>query len=159
MGRFIVEYRVPWSDVDLAGVVYFPRFLRYFEMAELEWVREQGYGYEEFLRRLNVWLPRVAVHCNYRAPVRLDDRLVIEMGLSRIGRRSFTLEYQAFRMPDRHPVADGYTVIATVSRARFKPVVLPRFLRTRLEKLKTRHSGDDAARAGANALSPKGKKM
>ena len=149
MGGFAVEVRVPWSDVDLAGVVYFPRFFTYFELAELEWVRAQGLGYEEFLRSLNVWLPRVAVHCNYRTPARLDDRLSIQMKLLRLGRTSFTLGYGAYRLPDGEPVADGYTVIATVSRARFKPIAVPRALRERLQALRARRPSSGTTRVTA----------
>jgi acyl-CoA thioesterase FadM len=39
--RFTIEHRVPWPDVDLVGVVYFARFLSYFEMAEVECMRAQ----------------------------------------------------------------------------------------------------------------------
>ena len=136
MARFKLEHRVPWRDVDLAGVVNYPRFLSYFEMAELEWVRAQGVGYLALLEELDIWLPRVAAHCNFRAPAHLGDLLSIEIGLDRRGRSSATVAYEIYRLPERLLVVDGYVVMASVSRNGFKPVPLPERLKEMLETLK-----------------------
>ena len=136
MPRFILQHRVPWRDVDVAAVVNYPRFFSYFEMAELEWVRAQGKDYLGFLEEMNIWLPRAAAHCNFRAPARLGDLLSIEMGLERLGRSSATLGYQVFRLPGHELVADGQVVVASVSREHFKSVPLPEKLRDLLQRLK-----------------------
>ncbi len=137
MARFKLKHRIPWRDVDLAAVVNFPRFFSYFEMAEVEWVRAQGRDYLGFLDEINVWLPRAAAHCNYRAPARFGDLLSIEMGLDRLGRSSFTLAYEVFRLPERKLVADGNVVVAPVSRKDFKSVPLPEKLKEMLQRLKS----------------------
>ena len=137
MGRFVLQHRVPWCDVDLAAVINYPRFFSYFEMAEVEWVRAQGKDYLGFLDEMNVWLPRAAAHCNYRAPARFGDLLSIEMGLDRLGRASFTLGYEVFRLSERQFVADGYVVVAPVSRENFKSVPLPEKLKEMLQGLKS----------------------
>lgn len=136
MARVVVTHRVPWPDIDLVGIVYFARFLSYFEMAELEWVRRQGLTYLQLLERLGIWMPRVASHCNYHAPGRLDDLLAIELKLDRLGQTSFTLGGEAYRLPDRLLLADGYTVIATVSRENWKPVPVPETLQQMLRLLR-----------------------
>jgi YbgC/YbaW family acyl-CoA thioester hydrolase len=132
---FSIEQRIPWCDVDLARIVYFPRYFSYFEMAELEWVRQQGLSYEGLLNELEVWLPRVAAHCNYRAPARLAELITIEMRRQRIGRKSFTYRFDAYRLPDRVHLVDGYVTIATVSRGGFEPTPIPERLVHMLEEL------------------------
>ena len=132
---FILQHRVPWSDVDLAKIVYFPRFFSYFEMAELEWYRTQGFGYEELLSELEVWMPRVAAHCNYRSPAHLAELLQVEMHIKRIGRTSYTFGFDAFRLPERVHLADGTIAIATVSRDEFRATPIPDKLRGLLEQL------------------------
>jgi YbgC/YbaW family acyl-CoA thioester hydrolase len=141
MAAFAIEQRVAWSDVDLARIVYFPRFFSYFENAELEWIRRSGMSYEELLEDMRVWMPRVAAHCNFRAPAHLADLLSIEMRLDRLGKTSFTLGFDAFRLPDRTHLADGYVAIATVSRESFRPVSLPEPLVRLLEGLERRQAG------------------
>ena len=141
MAAFAIEQRVAWSDVDLARIVYFPRFFSYFENAELEWIRTSGMSYEKLLEEMKVWMPRVAAHCNFRAPAHLADLLKIEMRLDRLGKTSFTLGFDAYRLPDRTHLADGYVAIATVSRESFRPVSLPERLVRLLEGLEHRKAG------------------
>lgn len=141
MAAFVIEQRVAWSDVDLARIVYFPRFFTYFENAELEWIRQQGLSYEELLTELGVWMPRVAASCNYRAPARLADLLVIEMRLDRLGKTSFTLGFDAYRLPERTAVADGSITIATVGRESFRPTAVPGGLVRLLSELEPREAG------------------
>ena len=147
MSAFVIQQRIVWSDVDLAGIVYFPRYFTYFENAELEWIRSQGLSYEGFLDQMGVWMPRVACHSNFRAPVKLAELLSIEMRLDRLGKTSFTLGFDAFRLPERTPVADGHIVIATVDRETFRPTPVPERLVRLLSALEPR----EAPKAGARA--------
>jgi len=132
---FTIEHRVPWGDVDLAKIVYFPRFFSYFEMAELEWYRQKGLSYEALLEGLGVWMPRVAAHCNYRSPARLAELLSIEMVVARIGRTSYTFGFDAFRLPERTCLADGTITIATVDKDSFSPIPIPDELLRHLDGL------------------------
>ena len=135
MVPFAIQHRVPWADVDLAKIVYFPRYFSYFEMAELEWHRSQGVTYEDMLEGLGIWMPRVAAQCNYRAPARLAELLSIEIHLARLGRTSYTFGYDAFRLPGRTHLADGQVTIVTVGRDTFRPTPVPLELATRLKTL------------------------
>jgi len=135
---FLIEQRIPWADVDLAKIVYFPRYFSYFEMAELEWIRQQGLDYEKLLADLEIWMPRVAAHANFKAPARLSDLIAVEMRLDRIGTASFTLGFDALLLPERKPLADGYIVIATVTRQTFEPTPVPERLRGLLDELELR---------------------
>ncbi len=135
MAPFTIQHRVPWADVDLAKIVYFPRYFSYFEMAEMEWHRSQGRSYEDMLERLGIWMPRVAAHCNYHAPAHLADVLSIELHLERLGRTSYTLGYDAVRLPERTHLADGQVTIATVARGTFRATPVPLEFATRLKTL------------------------
>jgi YbgC/YbaW family acyl-CoA thioester hydrolase len=135
MEAFKIEHRIPWSDVDLARIVYFPRYFSYFEMAELEWYRTQGLVYEDVLEGLGIWMPRVGAHCNYRAPAHLAELLSIEMHLERLGRTSYTFGFNAYRLPERIHLADGHIAIVTVARESFRPVPIPAKLTSLLEGL------------------------
>lgn len=135
MDPFSIEHRVPWPDVDLVGVVYFARFLSYFEMAEVEWMRSQEIDYERLLDKEKIWMPRVSAHCDYKSPAKFGDLLSIEMKLGRLGRSSFKLDYKAYRLPERTHLADGYIVAAAVSQSNFKAVPLPGELREALQTM------------------------
>jgi YbgC/YbaW family acyl-CoA thioester hydrolase len=134
-GPFQIEQRVAWSDVDFARIVYFPRYFSYFETAELEWIRSKGFRYETLLEDLGIWMPRVAAQCNFRAPARLAELLGIEMRLDRLGKTSFTLGFDAFRLPERTHLADGSITIATVDRVSFRATPVPERLARLLGEL------------------------
>jgi acyl-CoA thioester hydrolase len=146
MAAFILEQRINWSDVDLAGIVYFPRYFSYFENAELEWIRSRGLSYEGILEETGVWLPRVACHSNFRAPAKLAELLSIEMRLDRLGKTSFTLGFDAFRLPERTAIADGYIVVAAVDRESFRPTPVPERLVQLLSELPRRSPEPAGAR-------------
>jgi len=135
MEAFAIQHRIPWSDVDLAKIVYFPRYFSYFEMAELEWYRTQSLIYEDVLEGLGIWMPRVAAHCNYRAPAHFAELLSIEMHIERLGRTSYTLGFNAYRLPERTHLADGHITIATVARESFRPTPIPAKLTSLLQGL------------------------
>jgi acyl-CoA thioester hydrolase len=69
-------YRVPYADVDQMGVVYYARYLEYFERGRNELLREHHLPYST-LERDGVMLPVIEAHVEYLKPARYDDALVI----------------------------------------------------------------------------------
>ncbi len=89
--------RVWFSDTDAQGIVYYGRYLPYFDHARTEYHRHLGLtgswiaGHDFVLRAASV---------EYHAPARFDDLLEIFVRLARIGRTSATYECAAYRMED-----------------------------------------------------------
>ena len=89
--------RVWFSDTDAQGVVYYGRYLPYFDHARTEYHRHLGIT--------GAWIPdrdfvMRASSVEYHAPARFDDLLEIFVRLARIGRTSATYECAAYRMDD-----------------------------------------------------------
>jgi acyl-CoA thioester hydrolase len=97
--------RVWFSDTDAQGVVYYGRYLPYFDHARTEYHRHLGMtgpwleGHDFVMRASSV---------EYRAPARFDDLLEVFVRLARFGRTSATYECAAYRMAD-----DALMVTAT----------------------------------------------
>jgi len=94
--RFAVYTRVAFSDTDAQGVVYYGRYLPYFDLARTEYLRNLGRfetaaGSEFVVRALNV---------EYHAPARFDDMVEVFVRISRIGRTSVSYEFEAYRIDD-----------------------------------------------------------
>jgi acyl-CoA thioester hydrolase len=88
--------RVGFSDTDAQGIVYYGRYLPYFDLARVEYHRHLGLlsidsQHELVLRALTV---------EYFAPARFDDLLEVFVRLARIGRTSATYECAAYRVED-----------------------------------------------------------
>jgi acyl-CoA thioester hydrolase len=89
--------RVGFSDTDAQGIVYYGRYLPYFDQARVEYARHLGMlatGPEEheFVMRAST--------IEYHAPARFDDLLEVFIRMSRIGRTSVTYECATYRVAD-----------------------------------------------------------
>jgi acyl-CoA thioester hydrolase len=89
--------RVGFSDTDAQGIVYYGRYLPYFDLARVEYARHLGMlatgpDETEFVMRANT--------IEYHAPARFDDLLEVFIRVSRIGRTSVTYQCSAYRVDD-----------------------------------------------------------
>jgi acyl-CoA thioester hydrolase len=102
--RFAVYTRVAFSDTDAQGVVYYGRYLPYFDLARTEYHRQLGPV--EVLR--SEFVVR-ASNVDYLAPARFDDMLEVFVRIAAIGRTSVSYEYAA------HHVGDDSTDVLMVT--------------------------------------------
>jgi acyl-CoA thioester hydrolase len=128
-GRYHVRDYVRWSDVDPAGFIRWSAYVRFIEVAESELFRGIGYPYATLFDKLNVWLPRVQLHFDYRKPARLDELLDVEVWVGRIGNSSIRLEFDILT-PGGDMAMEAYLVLVTTNRELpLKPVRVPQELR------------------------------
>ena len=142
--KFSKEVLVPWSDVDLAGVVYFPHFFRYFSMTETEFYRSLGPTMLELEESLDIRLPRVDAYCRYLKPVHFGESLIVELAVDHIGRKTIKYGFDVVR--DGELVAQGHLVIASVSMSDFKSVPIPDRLLELLQPYASSESTSNSAK-------------
>jgi YbgC/YbaW family acyl-CoA thioester hydrolase len=130
--KFTIEEHIRWSDTDRAGIIYYGQFLRFFEIAETELFRAVGLSYSDAFDRLDIWLPRVQIHFDFRKPLLLDDLIEVSAYVARFGSRSLTLRFEVVKKGEAEMVAEGHIVLACVSRSTFKSTPLPDEMRERL---------------------------
>jgi acyl-CoA thioester hydrolase len=106
------EIRVIYGDTDQMGVVYYANYLRFFEAGRNEFLRAKGARYREVETELQIRLPVVEAHVQYRQPARYDDLLVVETVLAKLGRASARFDYQVRR--DAQVLVTGHTVHACI---------------------------------------------
>jgi YbgC/YbaW family acyl-CoA thioester hydrolase len=111
MPNFTHRVRVAFPDTDASGRIHFTAMLRYFESAEIEFLRALGYCYRD---APDVGFPRVRVECEYRSAVGFDDEMDIAVSVKRVGTSSYTLEFGALK--DGAVAANGSIVVVCVGR-------------------------------------------
>jgi acyl-CoA thioester hydrolase len=112
--------RVWFSDTDAQGVVYYGRYLPYFDHARVEYHRHLGpmeLGDAEFVMR--------ASQVEYHAPARFDDLIECFVRISRIGRTSVTYECAAYRLPDDLLMVTASQTLVLVDLAERRPCAVP----------------------------------
>ena len=95
--KYAAHTRVGFSDTDAQGIVYYGRYVPYFDVARVEYHRHlalspQHLGGSEFVMR--------AMSVEYHAPAVFDDLIEVFVRLARIGRTSATYEFAAYRAGD-----------------------------------------------------------
>jgi acyl-CoA thioester hydrolase len=71
------KFRVAYSDTDQMGVMHHSNYLRYFEMARYELLREMGISYSE-IENDGVIMPVIQANVDYKKPAVYDQRIRIE---------------------------------------------------------------------------------
>jgi acyl-CoA thioester hydrolase len=99
--------RVAFADTDAMGIVHHANYLRYFEVARVEWFRERGIIYNEWQAQ-GRHLPLVESQCRYKKPARFDDILEVSVQPQIDGVR-ITLQYEVFNQKTKDLLATGFT--------------------------------------------------
>jgi acyl-CoA thioester hydrolase len=126
---FSAKTRVGFSDTDAQGVVYYGRYLPYFDLARVEYLRRLGLliaepGDEQFVMR--------AMQIEYFAPARFDDEIEVFVRVARIGRTSVTYEFAAYLEPEQLAVTSAQTLVL-IDVATRTPTPIPDWWRDKIE--------------------------
>ncbi len=119
MHRVTIYYK----DTDAGGVVYYGNYLRYFEAARTEFLRERGAALTDWIDR-GVLFVVVRAEVDYRLAARYGDVLAIETDCPSLSGARFDLAYRVVREQDGVLVATGMTRMACVNEAG-RPLRIP----------------------------------
>jgi len=95
MRPHLSEFTAAFADTDAAGIVHFTTVFRWVEGAEEALFAELGL---DFIRRDGAALrgfPRVAVGCEYLAPVERGDRVTLALRPAEIGDKRLCWSFEA----------------------------------------------------------------
>jgi acyl-CoA thioester hydrolase len=109
--RYAAHLRVGFSETDAQGVVYYGRYMPYFDLARTEFHRHLGranLGPNDFAMRASI--------VEYHAPARFDDLLEVFVRVERIGTTSITYDHAAYRLNDDDSDTNGDVLMATAKQ-------------------------------------------
>ena len=69
--------QVRFAETDAMGVVHHSNFFRYFEVARVEWLKNAGASYKEWVEK-GIHLPVICASCDFKKPARFDDILTVK---------------------------------------------------------------------------------
>ena len=121
-------------DVDLAGVIYFANVLRIAHCANEAFLDSIHEGLSKLFATVDFITPIVHTECDYVRPIRMGDKLTIELTLGRIGKSSYTLHYLLLG-EDGELRAKVETVHVSVNKHSFEKIMLPEKLIATLKRL------------------------
>ena len=112
-----------YAHTDKAGVVYYAKYLEFFEAARTEYLRALGKSYADFERE-GLLLTVVEAQCRYLAPAEYDDLLTVQTWIPRLRRTRIDFAYRILRS-NGTIVCEGSTVLACLDAENREPRALP----------------------------------
>lgn len=125
--------RVYYEDTDTGGVVFYANYLKFFERARTEWLRDLQVQQSTLLEDEGRMFVVHSLDISYRKPARLDDLITIRTRVTRLGRASIHFEQQAER--EGELLAHGNVQICCVDVMNLRPKALPAVVRAKLEPI------------------------
>jgi len=124
--------RVYIEDTDAGGIVYYANYLKFFERARSEWLRNIGFDQQVLMRDAIRFVVR-EVNVKYRQPALLDDEIIATVEVAALGKASMTLNQRIVRWSDNQSqlssseqmLAEGSVSIACIDE-NGRPRVIPK---------------------------------
>jgi acyl-CoA thioester hydrolase len=110
--RFALSRRVLFSETDVAGLVHFSNFFRYFEDAEHALWREAGLSIHP--EKSAIGWPRVMASCEFFRPLKFEQEFEISLHVAELTKR--TIRYEGLITRSGERVAAATWKIACVDR-------------------------------------------
>lgn len=127
------KLRVFYEDTDAGGVVYHANYLKYFERARTEWLRELGIKQSSFLEKKLGFVIR-KVEMDYLASAMLDDELLITSEITELKRATLVFNQQVTNQKQK-VICIAKVKVAFVDFTLAKPCAFPELILGALKRV------------------------
>ena len=127
--------RVYYEDTDAGGIVYYANYLKFFERARTEWLRELGINQSIFLEQ-NIGFVVTKVAMDNKASAKLDDLLTITTIINQLKSASLVFSQQLVNQ-NQITLCTAEIKVACVSlaMAKPKPCIIPKSILGALKRV------------------------
>ena len=115
--------RVYYEDTDQMGVVYYGKYLRYYEVGRTEMIRNLGISYKD-IEDSGILLPARSVKINYIKPAHYDDLLTIRTIVDQIPKVKFLIKGEIYNQ-NNELLNEGEVVLVFYNSRNNRPCKAP----------------------------------
>lgn len=114
---------VRYGETDQMGIVHHSNYLRYFEVARLEWLSSLGVSYA-LMEQEGIIMPVIDVKLSYKTPALFEDALVVRVNLIETPKVKIKFSYEIKNQKDQ-VVCLGETTLAFLNAENRRPIRCP----------------------------------
>ena len=115
--------RVYYEDTDAGGIVYYANYLKFFERARTEWLRQLGFSQSKFLEHsLGFVVKRLEM--DNVAPAKFDQELEVLTEIHDVKRVSLLFR-QKIIDDKQKTLVNASVKVACVDLTKMKPIAIP----------------------------------
>lgn len=142
--------RSRYSETDQMGIVYYGRYMEYFEVARTEMIRSLGFPYARLEDR-GIFLPVVSAQARYHGSLTYDEPFEVEVSVFEWPSVRLQTWYRVFRTDPEaspqagtpaSPVTSGFVELCFMDAASRRPVPAPDFFLQALRGALGKSAGD-----------------
>jgi len=116
------EIRVRYIEIDQMGVVNNVNYFKWLEEGRVELLRDLGMPLID-IEKGGTFLMMVETQCNFLAPARYDEVLILETRITHVGNKSLRFDYQVLRRDRSRVIAKAHSVhVCTDRNGKSKPI-------------------------------------
>ena len=116
---------IRYYETDQMGFVHHSNYLRYFELARIEWISSLGFSYQKMEER-GYLMPVINANIEFKRPLTFGNSFRVKIQSKEIPKVKFELIYEIILDKDII-IARGSTILAFLSSHNLKPVRCPKF--------------------------------
>ena len=120
------QLRIYYEDTDAGGIVYYANYLKFFERARTEWLRQLGINQSVLLEQ-NLGFVVRKVEMDNMASAKLDDLLTVTSQISELKRASLVFNQQIINQ-EQELLCTVKVRVACVNIKLSKPCAIPKEL-------------------------------
>lgn len=103
--EFSWPVRVYYEDTDVAGVVFYANYLKFYERGRTEWLRSLGWEQDVLIDK-GLAFAVAHVDAKYLRPARFNDKLVVNTRISSVRKASVIFEQEIYRVDENSDESD-----------------------------------------------------
>ena len=129
---YSTSIQIRFADTDQAGHVNHANFISFLETARVNWIKEEAE--DSVMTTIPIIIARVEI--DYKAPITLYDEPIVSMWISRLGTKSFDMDYSihGLRGDQKIMFATAKTVIVYYNYQKYQSEAIPEDLRMLFSK-------------------------
>ncbi len=116
---------IRYYETDQMGFVHHSNYLRYFELARIEWISSLGLSYQKMEER-GYLMPVIKANIDFKRPLTFGKSFRIKIESNKMPKVKFELTYEVL-LEENEIIAKGSTVLAFLSSHNLKPIRCPEF--------------------------------
>ena len=123
---FTWPIRIYFEDTDVAGIVYHPNYLKYFERARTEWMRTLEVDMRDIAHQNGLVFIVNKAKVDYLSPCFLNDALEVVTQVDKCRAASLVFRQRLYREQNRaHVLSDALVSVVCVDKNSYKPSRIP----------------------------------
>ena len=115
--------RVYYEDTDAGGVVFYANYLKFYERARTEMLRDMGFEQDELIAQEAVIFVVRSVQVDYLKPAKFNNMLEVSAQVSLV--KSASLTFEQTIMCDQELLSKATIRIACLDSTTMRPKLIP----------------------------------